>query len=191
MKSRDPMKLLAAIFGTFLMTSSASAFDLNDCIINGMKGVSSDVAARQVRYACDQKQRAYVAERQLKFEQEFGEALDTELLELATHFELAGAGKHSIQVTSKESSKAVTLIRLEVAPTPAGPGKACDPTKSRVFAYKVMLKPTQKVRLVYQSAGDSNCISVVSANARPAKWSDVAFSSSADPMPKDPLEEPR
>ena len=185
------MKVLAAIFGTFLMTSSALAFDLNDCIINGMKGVSSDVAARQVRYACDQKQRAHVAERRLKFEQEFGEPLSTDLLEEAPHFELAGAGKHSIQVTSKEPSKAVTLIRLEVTPAPAGPGTACDPTRSRVFAYKVMLKPAQKVRLVYPSTADLNCLSVVSANARPTKWSDVAFSSSADPMPRDPFEELR
>lgn len=185
------MKLLAATFGTFLMTSSASAFDLNDCIINGMKGVSSDVAARQVRYACDQKQRAYVAERRLKFEQEFGEALGTEFIELASSFDLAGPGKHSIQVRSKEASKAVTLIRLEVVPAPGGAGTTCDMPKGRVFAYKVMLKPTQRVRLIYPSAGESNCVSVVSANARPARWTDVAFSSTADPMSKDPLEEPK
>jgi hypothetical protein len=185
------MKLLAATLGLFLVTSSASAFDLNDCIINGMRGVSSDVAARQVRYACDQKQRAYVAERRLKFEQEFGEALGTELLDLASTFDLAGPGKQSIQVTSKEPSKAVTLIRLEVAPAPGGAGATCDFTKSRVFAYKVMLKPTQRVRLIYPSVADSNCISLISANARPIKWTDVAFSSTADPMPKDPLEEPK
>lgn len=183
------MKVFAAIFGALLMTNGALAFDLNDCIINGMKGVSSDVAARQVRYACDQKHRAHVTERRLKFEQEFGESLSTDLLEMAPHFELAGAGKHSIHVTSKEPSRAVTLIRLEVTPAPAGPGKACDPTRSRVFAYKVMVKPAQRVRLVFPSTADSNCLSIDSANARPTKWSDVAFSSSADPMPKDPFEE--
>lgn len=191
LKLVDQMKLFAAILSTFLMTNSASAFDLNDCIINGMKGVSSDVAARQVRYACDQKERAYIAERRLKFEQEFGEALGSELLELASSFEFAGPGKHSIQVTSKESSKAVTLIRLEVAPAPGGAGTTCDRAKSRVFAYKVMLKPAQRVKLVYPSAGDSNCVSVASANSRLAKWTDIAFSSTADPMPKDPLEEPK
>ena len=164
---------LAVVGISVLSAQPANAFDLNDCIINGMKGVSSDVAARQVRYACDQKFRAYKADQLAKLEKEFGEAVDVALAEQATHFEIAGPGKHSVQITNREASRALTLIRLEITPAPGGPGTNCDATRSRVLAYKTLVKPGSSAKLVYPIAAESNCISVLSLHARASTWRDL------------------
>lgn len=164
------------------------AFDLNDCIISGMKGVSSDVAARQVRYACDQKLRAYKVEQLAKFEKEFGELVDSGLAEQAKFFDLAGPGKHSIQISSREPARALTFVRLEITPATGGPGTSCDPLRARVFAYKTLIKPGASVKLVFPVVAESNCIAVVSLHARPTAWSDVSFSSTIDQLAVDPFE---
>lgn len=178
-----------AVVGISVMCAqSANAFDLNDCIINGMKGVSSDVAARQVRYACDQKLRAYKAEELSKLEKEFGEAVDVVLAEKAKFYEIAGLGKHSIQITSRDASRTLTLVRLEIMPAPGGPGTNCDPTRARVFAYKTLIKPGGSAKLVFPVAADSNCISVESVHARATTWRDVSFSTTIDPLAVDPFD---
>lgn len=171
-----------------VLIKPAYAFDLNDCIINGMKGVSSDVAARQVRFACDQKLRAYQAQHVARFEKEFGETVDPELAEQAKFFEVVEQGKHSMLITSKEATRALTLIRLEITPAPSGPGTDCDVTKSRVFAYKTLVKPGGTIKLIYPTVAQSNCILVLSAHARPSTWRDISFSSTVEPLTVDPFE---
>jgi hypothetical protein len=175
---------------------SAHAFNLNDCIINGMKGVGSDVAAAQVRYACNQKRLEARKLRLAALSKEYGEALETESIEQASSFGTEQTGLHSLQVKNKNRDTVVTLLRLEVVPVSDNPfdkfapgyvGPKCDKSKSRTYAYSVTLKAFGTLKLVYPSTAQSECLSIVSALGRAASWRDVSFSSSAKPDDKDPF----
>lgn len=178
---------------SFALTLSLSvglanaAFDLNDCIINGMKGVSSDTAARQVRYACDQKNLSHKQQLQDELLKEFGEVLDTETLEKDKYFKVEEPGFNSIRYTNKSADKTVSFVRLEVVPAPGGPETLCDMSKRRVYAYKVTMKPHADVKLIYPSSATSNCLNALVVLGRPPSWKDVSFSSSAKPVDKDPF----
>jgi hypothetical protein len=180
-------KIVAA--GLTLAFGSAHSFDLNDCIINGMKGVSSDLAARAVNNACNQKQRAFKDARMVQLVKEYGEPLDVEMLEADRHYVVEGPGLYSMRFLNKSSEKTVTFIRLEVVPAPGGPGTDCDTTKRRVYAYKVTVKPLASIKIIYPSVVPSNCVSTRVALGRTPTWKDVSFSSSAKPIDKDPFAE--
>ena len=170
-----------------LAVGAAHSFDLNDCIINGMKGVSSDAAARQVRYACDQKHKAFKQERIEQLLKEFGEPLDVEVIEAGKYYEVEEPGFYSTQYSNKSNEKTVTFIRLEVVPAPGGAGTSCDFTKRRVHAYKVTLKPRAAMKLVYPSPYPSNCVNALAVLGRAPSWMDVSLSSAARPSNKDPF----
>lgn len=174
-------------FGLCLFPVAAQAFDLNDCIINGMKGVSSDIAARQVRYACDQKHREHKQQRLEQLSSEFGEVVDVETLEAGKYFNVEDPGFHSMQYTNKSSEKTVTFVRLEVIPASGGPGTDCDMTKRRVHAYKLTVKPRAAIKLVYPSSAQSTCVNLLVVLGRVPSWKDLSFSSSAKPSDKDPF----
>lgn len=163
------------------------AFDLNDCIINGMKGVSSDIAARQVRYACDQKSKEYKQQRLELLAREFGEVVDVDTVEGGKFYEVEAPGFYSMLYTNKSAEMTVTFLRVEVVPAPGGPGTNCDMTKRRVFAYKVSIKPGASTKLIYPSAHPSNCVTPLVVLARVPSWKDISFSSSARPSEKDPF----
>ena len=179
----------AAFFaiGLSLVAEGALSFDLNDCIISGMKGVSSDIAARQVRYACDQKRLAFRQARLDQISQEFGEPLEADALEEGKYYNVEEPGFYSMQYLNKSKEMTVTLIRLAVSPAPGGPDTNCDPTRRRVHTYKVTLKPRATVKLVYPSSVPSNCTAITLVLARPPSWKDVSFSSSAKPSDRDPF----
>jgi hypothetical protein len=187
--------LVAGLAFSFLGTS-AHAFDLNDCIIKGMKGVGSDLAAAQVRYACNQKRLEARKVRLAALYKEYGEALDIESIEQASNFGTEQTGLHFLQVKNKSRDTVVTLLRLEVVPVSDNPyakyvpgytGPSCDQSKSRKFAYSVTLKAFETLKLVYPSTAQSECLSIVSALGRAASWKDVSFSSSAKPDDRDPF----
>lgn len=164
-----------------------AAFDLNDCIINGMKGVSSDVAARQVRYACDQKHQELKRQRQDELSIEFGEPVDVVTFEMDKYTNIEEPGFNSMRYTNKSPDKTVTFVRLEVVPAPDGPGTSCDVSKRRVYAYKVTMKPRTDVKLIYPASASSNCLTPLVVLGRTPSWKDVSFSSSVKPIDKDPF----
>ncbi len=168
--------------------TAAHSFDLNDCIINGMKGVSSDVAARQVRFACEQKNTAFKQARMECLMTDFGEPLELDtLVEPENYIEIAEPGFYSKKYLNSSNEKAVTFVRLEVMPAQGGPGTACDVSKRRVHAYKVMLKPRGIIKLIFPSSQPSNCVSRLVVIGRAPSWSDVSFSLSVKPTDKDPF----
>lgn len=173
--------------GLGLSAGAALAFDLHDCIINGMKGVSSDMAARQVRYACDQKYKEYKQQRLEQLSKEFGEVVDVDTVEAGKFYSVEEPGFYSMLYTNKSSEKTVTFLRVEVIPAPGGPGTDCEISKRRVFAYKVSVKPRASIKLVYPSPNPSNCVTPLVVLARVPSWKDVSFSSSAKPSDKDPF----
>ncbi|MGT2430653.1 hypothetical protein ACU4HD_21900 [Cupriavidus basilensis] len=164
----------------------AQAFDMNDCILQGMKGVSSDVAARQIRYACEQKLKAYKLQRSESLSKEFGSAIDKDDLELAKFYNVEGPELYSLQFTNKNPSKTVRYIRLDVMPLWGQP-KLCDWSKSRTYAYEVTVKPGAAVSLIYPSPVTSNCLIPSLVLARPVSWKDVSLPFSIKPADKDPL----
>lgn len=173
--------------GIWLSSSSVLAFDLNDCIINGMKGVSSDIAARQVRYACDQKHKTYKQGQLDRLSKEFGDVVEIDTLKAAKYSDLEGPGFQSMLYTNESGDKTVTFVRLAVTPAPLGPGTACDASKRRVFAYKVTVKPLDTIKLIYPAPALAICLEPLVVIARTPSWKDVSFSSSAKPSDKDPF----
>lgn len=168
---------------------AAPPFDLNDCIIAGMRGVSSDAAARQIRYACDQKAKM---DKQLREEEQvkvFGEDVEVELAELAKHYEVESAGLNSIVVKNKSAEQTLTYLRLSVTPVKVGAPELCDFDKTRTYAYKVVIKPGASLKLIYPLNGNGvSCTRIGKAVARLATWKDTSFSFSTKPVDKDPYE---
>ena len=176
---------LVFIFLAAINSGSTWAFSLNDCIINGMKGVSSDIAARQIRWACQQKYDEFKRQRLQELARDFGEAVEADSVEQAKYWMPEDAGFHSMEFTNKSTEKAITYIRLTVAP--ALKDAPCDYLKQRVHSYKITVKPQTKVKLIYPSSAPSECINPDVILARPASWKDISFSSSAKPLEKDPF----
>ena len=169
--------------------TNAAAFDVNDCIINGMKGVSSDIAARQVRLACDQKNVSYKRQIETELSKAFGDVMDAATLEGDKYFVIEEPGFHSMQYTNTNVDKTVTYVRLEVVPAPGSPPDSpCDRSKRRVFAYKITMKPRTTIKLIYPAQASANCLRLVGVVGRAPSWKDVSFSSSAKPAETDPYE---
>ena len=136
---------LITLLGLAMAADAAIAFNLNDCIINGMKGISSDAAARQVRFACDQKHKEYKSERMEKLLKDFGEVVDVDILEASKFYSPEGPGFYSIEYANRSGEKTITFLRMEVTPAPAGPGTDCDTNKRRVYAYKLIVVASRTI----------------------------------------------
>lgn len=171
-----------------LGAATSHAFDFNDCIINGMKGVSSDVAAGAVRTACRQKLSAFEADRKEQLMKEYGEPQELDTLEgSAYHTVESPAGFYSSSFLNTSHEKTVRYIRLVIAPAPGGPGTDCDFSKRKVYAYSILLKPKASHKLVYPSATPANCLVLLNVFAKTPTWRDVSLSSSSKPIEKDPF----
>lgn len=166
--------------------NEAQAFDVNDCILNGMKGVSSDVAARQIRQACLEKGNEAKRKKRAAAAKEFGEAIDTATLKpLGNHFSVKEPGFHSSDYENTSTDRTLTYVQISVAPSSEGAG--CDYTNARKHAYKIKLKPRETMSFLYPSSAQVDCIAVESVYARPPTWSDISVFSSSKPLDKDPF----
>lgn len=181
------IRFVVLTLGLGLCAVPVLAFDMNDCIINGMKGVSSDMAARQVRYACDQKFKKHKQQRLEQLAKEFGDVVDVDTVEAGKFYQVEEPGFYSILYTNKSAERTVSFLRVEVVPAPGGAGTTCEMSKRRVFAYKVSVKPGASIKLVYPSAYPANCVTPLVVLARVPSWKDISFSSSARPSEKDPF----
>lgn len=180
---------LSSIALIFIVSTGLAhaAFDVNDCIINGMKGVSSDRAAAQIRYACDQKNKSYKQQLRDELAMEFGEILSIENLDMEKHTNAEDTGFNSTRFTNKSPDKTVTYVLLELVPAPGGLGTSCDSTQRRTHSYKVTVKPGAAIKLVYPNPTPFYCLSVMAVMGRPPSWKDISFSASAKPSAKDPF----
>jgi hypothetical protein len=177
--------IIALMHITFLLgIGSANAFSVTDCVLGGMKGVSSDVAARQIRWACDQKYQEHKRKRL----QEFGEILERSSFIKAPNWDHEGPGFHKIQFTNGNSDKTITYVRLRVAPAEDQEGP-CDTGKAKRHAYKLFIKPGATISFAYPSTNKSECINVDMVVGRPPSWRDLSLSSLARPEDSDPLTE--
>lgn len=151
-----------------------------------MKGVSSDVAARQVRMACQSKKDEYKKGIAKTLEREYGELIANDKMLKSKYYEEEGAGFSSMQYTNQTTNKTITFIRLRIAPAPAS-GAQCDFSKQFFHTYRVKVKPRDNISLVYPSPTGSDCVDLVTVRGLPTSWSDVSFSSKAQPLANDPF----
>lgn len=168
--------------------TGAQAFDYNDCIINGMKGVQSDQAARLVRDACRQKQQDQLAAKRQKFVDKFGALTSSGEAAVSDQFYVASAHQHDVTLTNQSKDKTLTLIRLMVSPSDST-GQWCEPSKAVEHWYELALLPGKTIRLRYPPPATTNyCFNGDNVHARPSTWTDNKsfFSGTAQPLGRDP-----
>lgn len=178
--------LCVAISGSALPTV-ALAFDINDCIINNMKGVTSDVAARAIKSACDQKEVDARISTQREITKPFGQSIETSVAKLNNVLAYPGGGFLGIQITNISKNTTVKYVRLRTWPAPAG-GAACITSGVAEYAYEVTLAPRKSLLFQFPSSSASACIEVVAVFGKDASWQDYSMYSSIEPLKKDPLQ---
>lgn len=163
-----PIRALLVTLSLFLAVSAHAQQSVDDCIISGMRGVSSDVAAKMVKQACDRK--AY-------------EAVYTAHGAIGAHelkvdgFEFKDGGL-VVQVKNTTAST-VTVLSL-YAQRPEGTKGSCQGgSNSEKFVYKAKLKPDSTLKLQFPSlemiSNGEVCLSATSRLARPSRWDDVSL----------------
>lgn len=170
------LKHLAFVAPLTFAFAQANAFDLNDCILNGMKGVSSDVAAQQIRYACNIKGIEEKNKKNEELKTEYGKAINIAILKDSEYYKIEEAGFHSMQYTNTSTDTTVTYVKLRIG--------CSDSIK---YPYKIKLKPGESIALIYPASSTGNCIHVYEVFGRPSIWSDVSVFSSAKPLKIDPF----
>ena len=199
--------LITGAIALVLFSGLALAGTYDDCVLNGMKGVSSDTAARLVAQSCRNK----IAEVKKAKLAAFGSAFSEDEFVYVT-------GKDSVQthedgyfsqaIRNKSSFKSITYVALNIKDGDYYDYKEAkwggvsidsegrtkwENERSHTYFYKLSLKPGNEVRLMFRKPRtDSFYAEVTTVLGREAKWSDTistsAFSSNVKPEPKDPLE---
>jgi hypothetical protein len=151
-----------------------------------MKGVTSDVAARSVRDACQQKAAQHNWEKKQAQDkpmiEQYGEDISTNLLSVADAWTERSSSTGSVEITNKSKDKTITYLRLAVTAA----GDRCDPITTQQYQYVITLKPGSSTDLVFPKQTKKVCYELTKARARPSKWNDFSISGSAEPVDKDP-----
>jgi hypothetical protein len=118
----------------------AAALDVDDCVLNGLKGVNSDAAARMVRQSCENK---VASQKRQQILAKYGEGIDANL----THVQWDHYASDDLKVTLKnELPKTVTYVELSISkPKPNG---ECPYPVSRKYLYEVRAKPGSRLALI-------------------------------------------
>jgi hypothetical protein len=173
--------LIGAIAATAVAPSYAD-YSLSDCILNGLKGVSSDVAARFVRKACEDKQEDHRHQLLNGLKQEYGDKIDTASVVESKAYWVETANSKSIEITNvgKFPERTITYIDLSVLP-------ACEYSQKVLYSYKLTLTPTSSIKLVFPSNSETICTSIKTVRGKPTTWKDFSLSGSVMPLDKNPF----
>lgn len=205
------MKLKWVVLVIVAVPSSGTvlADGYDDCVLNGMKGISGDVAARAVIQSCKNK----VAEAKRAT---FGTPLNENEFEFVSgngSVQRHDGGYYSQVLRNKSSSKLVTYVALQIrdgdyfefkGKSPKGEDdwktkvtSAMDEMKwqdgrTHTYFYRLSVKPGNEVRLMFPSPTTGSFYSeITSILGRTTKWSDAvsisAFSGNIKPESLDPL----
>jgi hypothetical protein len=178
-----------------LAASAALAGSYEDCVLSGMKGVTSNLAALAVQQACKNKD-----DEVRKAKQEtFGTSMREGEYEWANNsLSKEGEGYLSQMLRNKSQNKVITYFSLEIREGDyyEQDNLAWQYERSTMYYYKLALKPNDTVRLLYPIPRTENkYFSMVrTVLGRESKWSDSmspsAWMSSGKVKPeaKDPLE---
>ena len=114
------MKWILLLSSLILCAISAHAGVYEDCVLKGMKGVSSDAGAKLVAKACRNKAKEYEA-REAKYEareakqESFGSALNESEYKMDNNFFTSSDGRYFIQTLNNTSSfNTLTYVELTI-----------------------------------------------------------------------------
>ena len=189
-----------------LCAINAHADDYDDCVLKGMKGVSSETGARLVTQACRNK----VDEKKRAKRERFGSELNkTEYKLDDIHTAIHGGGYVSKRLRNTSSSMTLTYIALSIKDSDYSgykeSGKGFDnwgidwdkmnweSEHTNIYYYKLFLRPGKEINLMFpQPRTNSFSPEITTALGRAAKLTDTisttSFSDKIKPEPIDPLE---
>lgn len=181
------MKLIkitsSVAFGAFSLSAFCQAsFSYEDCLLQGLKGVSSDAAARIIQEACNNKKTILTRETDKKINEEWGDETSTSILEeVAKTYSAESEGNASIEFKniSTENGKIISYIELSVRGVDAS--GFCSFALEKVYSYKSTLKQNSTIKLIFPRATDTICSDVTAVRTKASKWSDFSLSSSVRP----------
>lgn len=178
------VKHIAVACTALIVSSFVYAFDKNDCILNGMKGVANETAAREIQKACRQKsqdEKRKILDQVLK---EYGDVTDEDLLARETN-----ANSGEVQYRNNSDDKVITFVRLAVWPVSDNPVLLCKSEAMHAYNYRLTLKPGKTVNFSYPSRATTDCVKTWVVFGREGSWKDVSLLSSATPSDSIPFDE--
>lgn len=180
---------IAITLGLLPLAANAQSFPYDDCVLQGLKGVSSDAAARMIRQSCENKRTEFTRQKDKKNNEEYGVDDRTSILEdhsKGYSLEPNGYISSEYKNTSKDDTKWISYVRLSVQAT--NKDGYCDYSTIKYYSYKTSIKPGAISRFFFKApSSKSICFDVSAVRTKPYKWSDFSLSSSFKPLDKDPL----
>lgn len=171
---KTALALTAIVWATVQIPSYAE--DLDTCLINGLKGVSSDMAAKMVRQACENR---VGAQRKQQLAAKYGERVDVELDHMQTVYDRAISASKVTFAVKNNSQQTVLYAELGMS-APTGKGD-CPWTHTRKWLYQVKIKPDATALLVvpdgaslFDKAGRT-CMTARAVRAREPSLLDISF----------------
>ncbi len=184
------------------ITFGANAGEYDDCVLTGLKGVSSDAGAKLVAQACKNKINEVRQNRRSSFGTDL--ASDEYAFNPVESFQRHDDGFVSQSFGNKSSGKTITYVVLTIKDGDfygfKRTGKIFEEVldqvtwqkdRTHVYYYKVTIKPGKSLRLKFPLPKSGTFYSeVTTVLGRESKWSDAAqqFKDEAKPEAKDPLE---
>lgn len=162
-------------------------FDVNDCIIDGMKGVASDAAAKMIKEACERKQQERPEWKVEQYRKQLGKVADVDTLKITELSTDAEIGFNSMVVRNDDPDRLVTFIRIKATPAPIF-GKECDYLQTKFETFRVAIRPGASARLLYPNrGGQESCVMLVTVFAREPATTDMPSLVPVKALTRDPL----
>ena len=163
------------IFPTLLIFSSYSQAgdEINDCVINGLKNVNSDVAARMIRQACESKVKNKINQSNNK---KYGELMREEL-GITSWGRIEGMG---VSVSFKNTTdKTITILKIEA--NSVFNNDKCSNGQPYIYYYSLVLMPGKELELMppvknlINKTINSMCLTVYSVAVREMTSKDYIY----------------
>lgn len=180
----------AIVFAFPHMAVSAQSFSYDDCILQGLKGVSSDAAARIIRQSCENKRTEFHRQADKKINDEYGADDNTSILEdysKGYSLQSGGYASNEYKNISNDQSKLISYVKLAVQAIDKN--GYCDYSTTKYYSYKTSIKPGATASLFFKvPSSKSICINVTAVKTKPYKWNEFSLTSSFKPLDMDPFE---
>lgn len=176
--------MLGAMFVVHFLPNSALAAELDDCLLNGLKGVSSDVAAQIIRQSCENK---FTLKKRAHLHDAYGDTFHNSIKIVSTDFEVgsnnAMEGRATV-VVENDSPVTAVLVRLtlwtDLGLLEPRCGRNEDVDQYR-YLFLLKIKPGSQAKLVVDGfrkfSGTSLCGVAEVERGRESKITDVSFGS--------------
>lgn len=152
-------------------TAHAQTQSIEDCILNGLKGVNSDAAARMVREACKEK---ISKEKNSQIVKKYG-ILKFEEIE-TQGWETTGTNNIRLYITNT-TDQTVTTVAVTATEVTSNYCNFYDKSKAITYFYRFTLKPNSKgvidAPISTFLKEDRLCVTVETVLRRPEKISDT------------------